>query len=231
MTQIADLVDQKNSLYERSEAINSDGSILMDRLNGQVNLLKNQLSSVTSSWYTDDRGNIIFESVNGRSAMMLCGEGFMIAYGKTASGEWNWRTFGNGEGFTADAIITGFLSGDRIEANTITANKLDSSAGSAIDLSKNGSISMLVTGLNTVTENLENKVEADWVEERISSELALTTESLTVTFTAQIENTSGQLNAFKSEIETYQRFSSAGLELGKSDSPFKALLSNEKLAF
>lgn len=108
MTQLTDLINQKNALFSRAESIDADGSIAMERLNGQVNILKNQLSSVISSWYTDANGNIIFESTTGKSAMMLTGDGFMIASGKMDDGTWNWRTFGTGEGFTADALITGY---------------------------------------------------------------------------------------------------------------------------
>lgn len=48
----------------------------------------------------------------------------MIANGKTEDGDWNWRTFGTGQGFTADAIITGYLSAERIEAGSIGSGKL-----------------------------------------------------------------------------------------------------------
>jgi len=92
MTKLADLIDQKNSLYDRAQAITKDGSIYMERLEGTINVLKNQLSSVVSSWYTDENGNIIFESHTGKSAMMLTGDGFMIANGKLDDGTWNWRT-------------------------------------------------------------------------------------------------------------------------------------------
>lgn len=157
ITKLADLIDQKNSLYDRAGAISKDGSIYIDRLNGQINVLKNRLSSSTSSWYTDENGNIVFESTNGKSAMMLCGEGFMIAYGRTDDGEWNWRTFGTGEGFTADAIITGYLSADRIEARSITVNKLASDVGQSLDLSSNESIRLAVESTMT------NKLSASFI--------------------------------------------------------------------
>jgi len=38
ITKLADLIDQKNSLYDRSEAISKDGSIFIDRLEGQINV-------------------------------------------------------------------------------------------------------------------------------------------------------------------------------------------------
>lgn len=92
MVQLSDLIDQKNSLYSRSEIISSEGSIQMNRLEGTINVLKNRLSSANSGWYTDTKGNMVFESVNGLSAMMLTGEGFMIASGKDENGNWDWRT-------------------------------------------------------------------------------------------------------------------------------------------
>lgn len=96
MSQLADLIEQKNALYERSKALTANGSIYTDRLNGQIDVLKTQLMSSVSNWFTDDNGNIMFLSADGGSAMMLSGAGFMIADGKTEDGEWNWRSFGDG---------------------------------------------------------------------------------------------------------------------------------------
>ena len=121
-----------------------------------IDVLKTRLSSSVSNWYTDDQGNLILESVNGKSAMQLCGEGFMIANAKTDDGKWDWRTFGTGEGFTADLIIAGFLSADRIQAGTITANKLASDVGQSLDLSSNTSIRMTVE--NVVSKEIEEQI-------------------------------------------------------------------------
>lgn len=41
--------------------------------------------------------------------MMLTGAGFMVAAGKDDDGNWKWRTFGTGEGFTADVITAGII--------------------------------------------------------------------------------------------------------------------------
>ena len=133
MTSLADLIDQKNALYDRAKAISKDNTIYIDRLNGQIDVLKHKLSSATSNWYTDNKGNIVFESATGKSAMMITGEGFMLASNKLEDGTWNWRTFGTGEGFTADMIVAGYLSADRIESNSITANKLASDVGSSLN--------------------------------------------------------------------------------------------------
>jgi hypothetical protein len=100
----------------------------------------------------------VLESLDGKSAMKLCGEGFMIASGRDEHGHWDWRTFGTGEGFTADMIIAGFISADRIEANTITANKLASDVGHSLDLSSNTSITLVV---ENVVENVVDGVIND----------------------------------------------------------------------
>lgn len=70
VSQIADMIDQKGNLIDRANTIGKDGSINVGSLEGTIDLLKNRLLSSTSNWYTDDNGNIIFLSVNGKSAMM-----------------------------------------------------------------------------------------------------------------------------------------------------------------
>ena len=145
ITSVANLIEQKQTLFERAEAITSSGTLATERLNGAINLLSTKLSSSVSSWYTDDRGNIIFESADGSSAMQLCGDGWMIADGKKEDGNWNWRTAASGRGIVADAIYTGYLSADRIEAGTITASKLASDVGKSLDLSSNTSVKISVS--------------------------------------------------------------------------------------
>lgn len=154
ITGIAENVRNKKALYDRAQAIGSNGSIPAQRLEGMIDVLKTRLSSAVSNWYTDADGNLILESVNGASAMKLCGEGFMIASSRTDDGAWDWRTFGTGEGFTADMLITGFLSADRIRANSITANKLAADVGETLDLSSNMGINLRVQGINANIDRL-----------------------------------------------------------------------------
>lgn len=68
----------------------------------------------------------------------------MIANQRNDDGSWDWRTFGTGEGFTADLIVTGFLSADRIQTHSITANHLASDVGQALDISSNQSVRIAV---------------------------------------------------------------------------------------
>lgn len=145
ISQLADLVNQKNTLYERAGAITASGTIYADRLNGMIDVRKNRLGSVISNWYTDDSGAIVFESATGDSAMMLTGGGWMIADGKTQDGDWNWRTAADGKGIVADRITVGYLSADRIEAGTITTNKLSSAVGSELDIRGNAALLIYAT--------------------------------------------------------------------------------------
>lgn len=52
--------------------------------------------------------------------------------------------FGTGRGISADEIVTGFLSADRIEAGSITTNKLAAEVGEELNLESNRSIRMTV---------------------------------------------------------------------------------------
>lgn len=153
ISDVAEAVHRKNALYDRAKAIDADGSVPMTRLKGTIDVLKTRLFSSVSNWYTDDQGNIVLESLDGRGAMRLCGEGFQIANGKDGDGHWDWTTFGTGAGFTADLIVAGFLSADRIEAHSITANKLAADVGQSLDLSSNVSIQLVVE--NQVREAID----------------------------------------------------------------------------
>ena len=99
----------------------------------------------SSTWYTDDKGNLMFLSADNKSAMTLTGNGFAISNSKDEYGDWIWRTFGTGEGFTADVIVAGFLSADRILAGSITANKLSSDVGESLDMTSNVSVRSVVS--------------------------------------------------------------------------------------
>lgn len=108
ITDAAQLVKDKNAIYDRAKALSANGELGAGKLEGAIDVLKNQLVSTQSNWYTDDNGNLMFESADGTNAMMLSGNGFMVANGKT-NDQWNWRTFGTGDGFTADLITAGVL--------------------------------------------------------------------------------------------------------------------------
>ena len=154
MSQLADLIKQKNALYERAKAISKNGTIYVDRLNGQIDVVKNQIMSSVSNWYTDERGNMIFLSADGGSAMMLSGAGFMLASAKDDEGNWLWRLLGTGDGLTASEIVAGFISADRIEAGSIATSKLEPDAGNKLVITNNPAI----TGIEAQIQLLPDQI-------------------------------------------------------------------------
>ena len=164
VTEMAEKVRQNKDIYERAVAISKDGKIDTSTLEGAIDVLKTKLMSTVSNWKTDANGNIIFESLDGSSAMMLTGNGFMCAASKKEDGSWNWRTFGTGEGFTADMIVTGFLDADRIKANSITVKKLASDVGSGLDISSNESITSIVGDVAEANSKItQTKDKIEWL--------------------------------------------------------------------
>lgn len=107
----------RSSVWDRSGAFDEDGNLSTNFIDGAIDVLKHQLLSVQSGWYTDDNGNLVLDATNGESSMMLSGAGFMIANTKLPNGEWDYRTFGTGDGFTADMIIAGALVGGNVAWN------------------------------------------------------------------------------------------------------------------
>ena len=82
-------------------------------LDGKISVLQNEIENTTSFVYqTEDDGILIMDAATFASAtkaMKLGGGIFAIANSKTG-GNWNWRTFGTGAGFTADEMNTGTLN-------------------------------------------------------------------------------------------------------------------------
>lgn len=90
------------------------GQLSTAALNGVIDVNRVQILSTMSNWHTDQQGNMLFEALDGESAMMLSGSGFAIAASKREDGSWDWRTFGTGKGFTADEINAGTLNAGQI---------------------------------------------------------------------------------------------------------------------
>lgn len=76
-------------------------------------------------------------------------------------------------------------------------------------------------------------------DERISSSVTQKADEITTIFTREINDAVGEANAYtdnktevvSSYIRQYDDGTETGIEIGRSDSPFKAKLSNEELAF
>lgn len=106
--------DSAKSMEVIQRNLNEAGNIRADKLNGSVDMLATQM---TASLYDVAQKHeelaILFEDKRQAEptygAMALGTKGFMISNEQYTDGSWNWKTFGTGQGFTADLIRAGTL--------------------------------------------------------------------------------------------------------------------------
>ena len=63
-------------------------------------------------------------TVPGGTAIQMCAQGFRIAKGTLADGTWDWQVFGTGDGFTANCITAGTITGGNSYWNLETGELL-----------------------------------------------------------------------------------------------------------
>ena len=109
----------KQGVWDRSKIIDRDGTINAQFLNDLVAEMNRRMNAQGGYVYISDQGEglITYDRPDPEEATMaiqLLGGSFRIANSKTSDGEWNWRTFGDGNGFIADAFIGGVLRGGKV---------------------------------------------------------------------------------------------------------------------
>ena len=109
-------VEDKEDVWDKSDYINEDGTFPAWSLEGTIDTMRNEIKAGKGTvTVTDDDGIIIVDDKdNPTKALRLLGGMFAIANEKDDEGEWLWRTFGDGSGFTADLLTSG-----RIRTNLI----------------------------------------------------------------------------------------------------------------
>jgi len=111
------LHDYLTSLSDMKEAYDkafTGGKVSTNWLEGIINVLKNELISETANVSITDTDGILITNGDGTKALSLKGGIFAIANSKTGS-NWDWRTFGTGDGFTADCIVSGKILTSLVE--------------------------------------------------------------------------------------------------------------------
>lgn len=114
--------EQKSrSLYDHAASWDAAAKLPESYLQSVVNRLNDQFRSGGSYKFESFEQGTIYSNVpldeNGKptrtpaSAFQLTGAGFRIASNVNTSGEFEWRTFGTGDGFTADVINAGSIRG------------------------------------------------------------------------------------------------------------------------
>lgn len=93
-------------------------------LDGKISVLQNEIENVQSCVFqTADDGILILDAPTydqATKAMKLGGGIFAIANQKDGQGGWNWRTFGDGSGFTADLITAGMIDAGLVQIGSAT---------------------------------------------------------------------------------------------------------------
>ena len=88
-------------------------------LDGKINVLQNAIENTQSYVFqTGEDGILILDAPTydqATKAMKLGGGIFAIANQKDGNGGWNWRTFGDGSGFTADLITAGIIDAGLVQ--------------------------------------------------------------------------------------------------------------------
>lgn len=127
MAHIAEVASEakgKLSIYDRSKTINNNGQISASDIGGSIDSSMTGITNGTSTKFTDGKGNDVWSSPDGMSAMSMNSGVFRIANSKDLSGNWIWREFGSGNGFNAREILYGEMSGERIADGTLRLSKL-----------------------------------------------------------------------------------------------------------
>lgn len=90
------------------------GKVSTNWLEGIISVLKNELVAETANVSITDTDGILIVNGDGTKALSLKGGIFAIANSK-AGDQWDWRTFGTGDGFTADCIVSGKILTSLVE--------------------------------------------------------------------------------------------------------------------
>ena len=145
IAEVANETSANQTLYKRAASISGTGKFTADKLEGTINVNNNLIKGGASNWYTDNKGNIIFESADGQSAMMLTGYGWAVANSKDEYGSWQFRYTTTGDGMTADFIAAGEISAQFLTAGSITTDKLNASVGQELEIGSNKSLLLYAT--------------------------------------------------------------------------------------
>lgn len=123
-------------------AIRPDGTVVGERIQGLIDGVKAQMRAQSSAARKSNVRAVLFEDLDEQSptygALCLGTMGFQIASKRTVDGrEWDWKTFGTGQGFVADLIVAGTMFADRIRGGELMSeNYIEGLEGFKLDLNK-----------------------------------------------------------------------------------------------
>ncbi|PZN10009.1 MAG: hypothetical protein DIU69_07815 [Bacillota bacterium] len=90
-------------------------------LQGAIDAARNAIESTASHVTIDEDGITVYDHpdpAQATRALRLAAGAFAIANSRDSNGNWEWRTFGTGDGFVADLIAAGTMLFDRLRGGT-----------------------------------------------------------------------------------------------------------------
>ena len=111
----------KEAIWDNASKKIQDG-IDAEFLNNVIDKINTEINNSGGYVYIskDGKGIITYDKPldqNPTKAIQLMGGSIRIANKKKSDGTWDWRSFGTGDGFVADEIITGILKGGNVKWN------------------------------------------------------------------------------------------------------------------
>jgi phage minor structural protein len=207
----------KQGVWDRSQIIGQDGTINAQYLEDLINEINRRMNAQGGYVYISETGDglITYDTPNPEDATMaiqLLGGSFRIANSKLPNGEWNWRTFGDGNGFVADAFIGGLLKGGKVNFDLTNGTLL---IGDSIEdyrlLFDGGNLSIRLSHGKTIEESIEDvgqdisdsqeylRGEIDEVNAKVDDVIGLVGEEPVVNIKQQLQD------AFERELEAINK--------------------------
>ena len=109
----------KQGVWDRSSIINPDKTLDANYLKDMADALNSQINADGGyTYFTEGEGFITYDKPIDQDptmAIQIKGGSIRIANSKKPNGDWDWQTFGTGDGFVANHIITGLLQGGKVK--------------------------------------------------------------------------------------------------------------------
>lgn len=139
-----------SSMQSIDKVIRSDGTVVAEQVSGILNAINTQMRYQKNIAQKSDVRAILFEDLDPDSptygAMCWGTLGFQIASKRTADGrDWDWTTFGTGQGFFANLIVAGTMLADRIKGGTLVLGGLENEDGTLELLDGSGDVIIRLT--------------------------------------------------------------------------------------
>lgn len=152
-----DYFSQMSSVQQKVNQSLTNTGVRGEMVYGLIDLVKASMKATAENAVLQKSKAILFEDKVEESpsygAMALGTTGFMIAAQRLPDdSDWDWRTFGTGQGFFADLIVAGTMLADRIRGGILESqNYKDGESGFRLDLN-NGIIEAVQLLIKTAAE-------------------------------------------------------------------------------